>query len=171
MKSPFTKAERLLLSSQLRILAHLTGAAEYDRDLKILESGFVSLHEELVIPFEDLIPSETTSPVAAILEMYSDIYAATNGSPHASLTFSGFCDPPEGHELYFAKFVREELGRHAGLGEIPIAASPMMPKYLRMLSCYKQREDIFELSSRDLVRLAKVADLSVDGDEDGKLVN
>jgi uncharacterized protein YfbU (UPF0304 family) len=170
MSSPFTKAERLLLSSHYRSLAASTGDQEYERSAKIIESGYVSLHEELLRELShEEIPSDKTTVVIQILQMFEDIYAASKDSIKPELVFAGFCDPPEGDELYFAKFVTEDLSRFSILGEVPLATSPMMFKYLRMLDCYRQREDIFQLQENDLVRLATVVNLE-DASDNG-LVN
>jgi uncharacterized protein YfbU (UPF0304 family) len=172
MRSPFTKAECLLLSSHYRSLAASTGDQQYERSAKIVESGYVSLHEELLQELDhEEIPSEKPRLVIQILEMFADIYTTSKNSIRPELAFSGFCDPPEGDELYFAKFVIEDLGRYSILGEMPQAASPMMFKYSKMLDCYRRREDIFELHENDLVRLATVIKLVDENASDNGLIN
>ncbi len=47
----------------------------------------------------------------------------------------------------------------------------MMFKYSKMLDCYRQREDIFELHENDLVRLATVMKLIDDNASDNGLIN
>lgn len=159
-----TKAERLILANQYRILAHLDSqdAKSYERHVEALESGFESAIEALFSSIFDGIDSRDCSLVVRAMALYDALQRSQKnlaegaGVSTEDVRFPGFDGNNETEYMAYARYVVEREERFTYLE--PVGGSfnshmPFVERYRAMLREWKEMGESYDLSENQIKRL------------------
>ncbi|HDR4898605.1 TPA: YfbU family protein [Bacillus cereus] len=166
-----TKAERLILSNQYKILEKLYPEEQkfYEVDRKAIEEGYELHYEEIGGHIYDGLTPKECREVLDILSMYRSIVFSTNNlseeeqkevkSKH-TIYFEGF-DANDEYEVKLLMYARyfivdkERFHEFKESEEYPYFNShtPMLQKYRRMLDKYNKLERKHKLLKNDILAL------------------
>lgn len=137
-----TPFERLLLLNQISILKHLDpeNANDYDKQIKILHSGYTIMYSELFRALFEEIPVDECKYVLDVLNMHRTLVKSFEGlNDKQGLTkddvaFRGFDGNNETQRLAFAEYLLEKPGWQIalrnGLDSHSIATMSLYPQML-----------------------------------------
>lgn len=149
---PLTKAERLILRNQFRILSYLDVSEKdnYAKAIEILEQGYAARYIDMFERFSNDMPVESAYFVIDVLQMYRQLTFSTQNleakgeSNVPSIVFEGFDSSTETTLMSYAGFVLNIEGDYGELHGVnnasPISVNslrPMAGKYTRMLAVWR----------------------------------
>ncbi|MGB2079328.1 MAG: YfbU family protein [Vibrio sp.] len=160
-----TNAQRLILSNQYKIMAHLEPekAAHFERLQTIVERGYGLQMRELDKNF-GCLPEQECREIIDIMEMhhamqesYKMLNSADQGEVDARrLNFLGFDIATENHAVNYVRFVVATEGMYPQFIDNTHnfnAQTPMMDKYKRMLTTWRQCPRQYHLSATELAQI------------------
>ena len=155
-----TKAERLILFNQFRLLESLypEEARDCQNACEILQSGYALEYDSLV-SFGEETPEETAREVIEILNMYRALSNASIQLPEGSFDpkdaiFNGFDGNEEGEHYSYASFMIEKQGRWAEFKTAELNSHwPMLDEYRAMLARWELCREKLHLTAEDVSRI------------------
>lgn len=157
-----TRAERWIISNQLRILASYfpeeKEILEYQREA--IEHGFEREYDS-IIPFieSDTLSAAGCDEVVEILEMYWQMGRACRKQSEAGMEidvrFPGWDGDSEYKQRSYARYYCKQGDRFADMGDSVFqnARRPMLPSYRVMLDEWRDHSRKYSLSFEDVLDL------------------
>jgi uncharacterized protein YfbU (UPF0304 family) len=156
-----TKAERLILANQYRILGLLNPdeLPACNRACEILQQGYTLEYSSLPPGLDTNIAKYKCVEVTEVLNMYRALKIAARDLPPGALSaedakFQGFDGNHETEHFQYARFLLDTPGFHDESKEdARNSHRRMLPLYRRMLAAWKQSQDRWQLTPDDIARI------------------
>ena len=156
-----TKAERLILLNQYRILEKLDPdeADACKEACDILQSGYALEYGTLVSHLDEDMPEAESREVRDILDMYRALKKACRELPEGTVNprdvgFQGFDGNGETKYFAYATFLMETQGKWAESKEDPRNSHwPLLPWYRKMLQSWEESASKWDLTAEDATRI------------------
>ena len=156
-----TRAERLILSLQYKILEHLDkGDAKYYQTVsKAVENGYELEYDQLAQHvLEESLPVNQCRFVLEVMEMYDSLQRGQKTSAAVKtleVEFPGFDGNKETALRSYARYIIGENDQYDSLDKVPDLNShtPMVEIYERMLNTWNATDDKDDLTEADIRRI------------------
>ena len=160
MPQTLSETERLILSNQYEILAHLTKQQSYSRLAANLRDGHRWIYEQPLQLSKDL-PHQAADHVLTILEIYSALHSSYRvltdkaGIDEHQLNFPGFDGNNESELLHFAQALSENGNYSDTIGKTALNShQPTTAAYTRMIKEWRNLgEPDYPYSSDQITRI------------------
>lgn len=159
--------QRLMLSSQLRVLEALDPAAapELARRRAALEGGFALEYDWVASRLEPEVPEAECLVVRETLELFAALATVDTGrldpAVRSALAFGGFDPRHERDALRYARFLLGARGLFPALAGTVLEAAvegARLPRYRRMVARWRELGSVPEPSAADAVAIARAGD-------------